>query len=962
MKHILPLLFIFIFSNSILAQTFEEKLTDYASNYKRSDANVFKSTFEGYAIDSITNTLIVKFGKGFQEQHFTEGVVHIVYNDIKKLIPDSLKRYKLSIVTENHPIEYLVPNSLRSKNLDSSRQLNTMYSGAPWVKNISRPYSAPRGLDGYHISLWQSHGRYWKFESNDWYWQRPRLFCTAEDLLSQTFVIPYIIPMLQNAGAVVFTARERDYQHNEVIVDNDQPNVSGTYIEQTKIEGSNITWSTANIPAFKNTKTLYNVCDTPFVSGTARYVNTTSNKSDYSVAQWVPDFPESGKYAVYVTYPSVSNAVDDAHYVVFHKGGMTEFNVNQQIGYGTWVYLGTFDFDNGEHDSGKVMLTNLSSKSGVVVADAVKFGGGMGNVLPANVIVDTEKVNDSTEVKHYSYEPTGFISGLPRWAEAAKYNCFWYGMPYRLHSGGFDNNEYRNDIWCRSQMMNELSGGSVYNKDSLGRGVPLELNIAFHTDAGFDKANSYIGSLGIYMTDFNEGLTGSGMDRYVSRDLASSILTNLTIDLKKYNWKVRNLWNRDYGEARSPLSPAIILEMLSHQNFADMQKAYDPQFKFDFSRSVYKSIVKFLSAVHSRPYDIQPLPVHDFSVQIDEVNSTAHLSWSATDDPLEPTAEPTEYILYIRKGSGGFDNGHIVNGTSTNLQLEKGTLYSFKVSAVNRGGESFPSEILSAYIAPQSKGKILIVNGFTRLEGPATVNNGAEQGFRLDIDPGVQYGAFTGFCGKQKYFDIRKTGSTEKDGLGMSGNELEGMIVMGNTFDYTAIHGQGIVAHGLYSFCSTSESAFNKGQANINQYKIIDVIFGTQKLFNESTLNLLKSYRENGGNLLVSGANLSANKITDLSIDTISGCGTSFTIFREMNDKSYAVPALSVISYSETIISQPQSAFPMLAYSNNMSAGTAYNGTDYKSIVLGFPLESIKQQDKINGLMSSFINFLTAIR
>ena len=162
--------------------------------------------------------------------------------------------------------------------------------------------------------------------------------------------------------------------------------------------------------------------------------------------------------------------------------------------------MGTFDFDSGEHDSGKVMLTNLSSKTGVVVADAVKFGGGMGNVLPAIVKVDTEKVNDSTEVKHYSYEPTGFLSGLPRWAEAAKYNCFWYGMPYRLHSGGFDNNEYKNDIWCRSQMMNELSGGSVYNKDSLGRGVPLELNIAFHTDAGFDRANNYIGS---FFVSFN---------------------------------------------------------------------------------------------------------------------------------------------------------------------------------------------------------------------------------------------------------------------------------------------------------------------------------------------------------------------------------------------------------------------------------------------------------------------------
>lgn len=34
-------------------------------------------------------------------------------------------------------------------------------------------------------------------------------------------IIPYLIPMLENAGANVFTPRERDTQKQEVIVDND---------------------------------------------------------------------------------------------------------------------------------------------------------------------------------------------------------------------------------------------------------------------------------------------------------------------------------------------------------------------------------------------------------------------------------------------------------------------------------------------------------------------------------------------------------------------------------------------------------------------------------------------------------------------------------------------------------------------------------------------------------------------
>lgn len=36
--------------------------------------------------------------------------------------------------------------------------------------------------------------------------------------------------MLENAGAVVYTPRERDTQKNEIIVDNDTPNAS-LYLE-----------------------------------------------------------------------------------------------------------------------------------------------------------------------------------------------------------------------------------------------------------------------------------------------------------------------------------------------------------------------------------------------------------------------------------------------------------------------------------------------------------------------------------------------------------------------------------------------------------------------------------------------------------------------------------------------------------------------------------------------------------
>ena len=50
-------------------------------------------------------------------------------------------------------------------------------------------------------------------------------------LFTQTIVVPYLIPMLEKAGANVFTPRERDWQCNEVIVDNDDKYKYPYYVE-----------------------------------------------------------------------------------------------------------------------------------------------------------------------------------------------------------------------------------------------------------------------------------------------------------------------------------------------------------------------------------------------------------------------------------------------------------------------------------------------------------------------------------------------------------------------------------------------------------------------------------------------------------------------------------------------------------------------------------------------------------
>lgn len=949
-RHIALLTMIWMFVSTTNAQTMREQVVSYLENYTRNEQILRRSKLDSLVVDTTTQHIRVYVSGGFMEQYFTDDVVENVYDSIRSFLPDSLSSYPLTVITDRQPIEQLVPNTIRKGAIDRSRIWQSEYKGQPWVRNANTPLSAIKGLEGNHIALWHSHGTYWKQEKKAWTWQRPHLFCTTEDLFSQTFVIPYIIPMLENAGAVVYTPRERNWQNNEVVVDNDAPEKNGIYKEEGR-------WHTCDSAGFAHLKDTYYMGDHPFNDGTTRYASTTQSNHPNDLITWIPDIPEDGQYAVYVAYQTLPNSVDDATYTVVHRGIRTDFKVNQQMGGGTWVYLGTFEFAKGKTDQNCVQLTNQSRHEGMVTADAVRFGGGIGNIARGAANPDNSYLAFTT-------------SGKPRWAEASLYYAQWAGMPDSVYNHFQSDHDYNNDMWSRCESLNTLGGGSPYIPNRPGRNVPFELSIAFHTDAGFSRTGDLTGTLAICtdLPDFYEAKTDAGISRLSSYDLASTIQYNLTNDMKQWNWRIRQVWNRNYCETREPQVPSIILEMLSHQSFDDLCYGYNPLFKFDFCRSVYKSIVKYIATMHQRSYVIQPLPVHNFAITLNDQDRWANLTWEPTPDPLEPTANPTKYIVYTRVDEGDFDNGKEVNGTSYLVPLEKGKLYSFRVVAMNDGGISFPSEVLSAYAAPQNEGTILIVNAFTRLEGPQQISTNTDQGFDLDADPGVPYGKFAGFCGRQITFDKTNMGSELTTGTGYSGTELEGTIMMGNTFDYVALHGKGISQLRNHSFCSCSEEALNAKVIVPKEYAMIDVIYGVQKQFKPETDRLLRNYTQQGGRLLISGANLgspqtpfktnywSGEEVTDKTITGVNGSNLNFTIYREMNDKSYAVPRITTINPLPA--GDGPTPFAMLQYSNNQPAGIAYDGTDHKAVIIGFPIESIREADSRNALMRAVTNFL----
>lgn len=951
--------------NFLSAQDIErnvkERLTDYFGRYTTT-AKISTPKLKSVDIDYERKTIAIHASESFAYQPFRPETVEAVYNQVKELLPGPVHYYRLTIFADGKPIEELIPNIYRNKKKDKERMsLKTDYKDKAWVKNISRPNEISRGLQDRHIAIWQSHGNYFKNDKNEWGWQRPRLFCTTEDLFTQSFVLPYVIPMLENAGAIVYTPRERDTQKNEIIVDNDTPNAS-LYLE---VGSKKAHWATAPIKGFAQKKAIYRDGENPFTDGTCRFIPTERKKKnkDQAFAEWVPTLPAKGEYAVYVSYRTLPNSVNDAKYLVFHNGGVTEFKVNQKIGGGTWVYLGTFEFDKGNNDYGMVVLSNESSEHGVVCADAVRFGGGMGNI-----------------------ERGGKTSGLPRYLEGARYSAQWAGMPYEVYAGRKGENDYADDINTRSNTINYLSGGSVYNPQQPGLGIPLEMTMALHSDAGCSKTDELIGSLGIYTTDFNNGKLNTGIDRYASRDLADILLTQIQKDIySSYNlsWTRRSMWNRNYSETRLPATPSTIIELLSHQNFADMQLGHDPNFKFTVGRAIYKGILQFVAGQHDKEYVVQPLPVSNFTIRFGKKKNTLELSWKGENDPQDPTAQPREYIVYTRIGYGGFDNGTLVSKTSHTVKIEPGLVYSFKVTAVNRGGESFPSEILSAYKAKRERERVLIINGFDRVSGPAVINTFDKAGFDLEQDPGVPYLSNISFSGAQIGFDRAQAGKEGEGSLGYSGSELEGMKIAGNTFDYPFIHGKAIQAAGKYSFVSCSDEAVENGTVTLEDYPVVDYILGMEKedpvhkvyykTFSSAMQRIITSYCQSGGNLFVSGAYVGSDmsgtqgnreftekilkygyqsSMTDKSSNRINGLGRTITIPRAPNETSYAVPAPDCIVPVDT-------AFPVFTYvPGNQSAGIAYKG-NYRTFVLGFPFESIQSEADRATIMAGILGFFT---
>ena len=756
---------------------------------------------------------------------------------------------------------------------------------------------------------------------------------------------------------------------------------------------------------FADARKVYVDNENPFTMGTARKAEcATEENGRKAEVTWSFRVPERGEYAVYVSYKTLSNSCDAAHYTVLHANGKAEFAVNQRMGGGTWIYLGTFPFNDG--GDGAVILDNIvpegRDRGRVVTADAVKIGGGMGKV--ARGPADSPREEWTT-------------SGLPSYIEGALYWEQWAGTDTTVTRNW--EGDYTQDFASRGAWVSMLAGGSAVNPDYEGEGknIPFDLSFGFHSDAGTTQNDSIVGTLSIY-TLLADGKSKypDGRSRQLGRHLAGIVQDQVCDDIRAHfepKWSRRELWNRSYSESRTTSVPGMLLELLSHQNFSDMKYGLDPSFRFEVSRAVYKGMLKFLSDEHGIPYVVQPLPVSAMSARLTGDREVT-LSWKATPDPLEPTATPASYILYTRLDDGDFDSGVHLQDVRTEggrfsvtLGIDPDVLYSYRIVAENDGGRSFPSETVCAGRSGRQKGKVLVVNNFYRVSPPAWFDTPQYAGFDRRLDSGVGYIREINYIGDM--YDFRRESEyvdNSQPGFGGSYSDMTGTVVPGNTFDFISIHGRVLLDAG-YSFDSASLEDFTERGAADGE--VVDLICGKQvttvigngrvpdryEVFPASLQAAIREHTSKGGGILLSGAYIGTDVwdgVYPVSKDeawrsasqafvqevlgykwvTGHGCyngriepGPSKALNLKSLRRSFEFhqalnPYIYCVENPDGIQPADKDGSVILRYSDNgIPAAVAYDPGGYRAVSFGFPLEVLKDGEALQTIFEKTLDYIS---
>jgi hypothetical protein len=516
---------------------------------------------------------------------------------------------------------------------------------SPGFADIHLVPNAKGALSGRTVVFSPGHGK--MIDGSSWRYQRGIVHEIREDIHTNEIFIEYAQRYLANAGARVESVRERSFQTAEVIVDNTDAGYSelGSWAASSTVSG--------------------------YYGAGYRYAKV--EVGGLATATFRPDLPVSGRYPVYVWYAKSSNRSTSARYIVEHSGGRTEQRLDQSELGDHWLFLGDFHFEAGS--GGSVTLANDGSdQSRYVIADAVRFGGGVGD------------------------------SGEPRWKEGAKDFLAYKGFSssrgevtvrpaYAVYLAGGDTSVWRDDF-IYFMLHTNASGGS-----GTARGL-----------SSFSYSNGRTpswGSAGAAHYPTSPSPLADASDRF--RDIVhAQIIADVQATVEP-SWSNRGINKMNFGELRECRNmPSMLVELGFHDNADDAGLLKDARFRHVAGRAMYKGIVRTFDA----NAEISPLAPDGLRME-NLGGGQVRVSWEPVIDPLEPTAIARSFKVYQSSNGRGFDEGFETLNTSVVLSASTGGLLFVRVAALNDGGESLPSTVGGVRVGGIVDA--LIVDGFDRL-------------------------------------------------------------------------------------------------------------------------------------------------------------------------------------------------------------------------------------------------------
>ncbi|MFT7537125.1 MAG: N-acetylmuramoyl-L-alanine amidase [Hyphomicrobiaceae bacterium] len=486
-------------------------------------------------------------------------------------------------------------------------------------------------LQGKRIAVSPGHGYYWH-SSLGWTTQRGVIDGLVEDIHTAEISNRYLIPLLQNMGADIVMCREHGERDVDAIIDND---VGAPAYSET---GG---WSTSASSGYQNSGYRF---------------ATTNSSTESATAHWQIPITKDGLYPVFAWFRASGNRTPEANYRVHHSGGTETVVVDQTRDNLTWAHLGNFWFAaaTGAH----IELSNFSPSPGVVIADAMRLGGGVGSI-----------------------QRGGATSNQARWRECARYWTQFAGAPSSIYNSVSTGQDNSDDVTARPRFA-EWRGADAF--------------LSVHTNAG--------GGAGTSTFTYSGGATAG------STSLSNAVHTQIISDLRSQwdpSWTDRGQLQANFGELRLLSSmPGILVELAFHDTpgSSDMQSLHDPKWRYLVARAYARGVLRYFSPLASFPPEAPP------ALRIEQDGARGlRIAW-------DPASGATHYTIeQSQDGKGFLEVADVAANSWSTGPLPHHAWASYRVRAWNASGRSFPTEVLTAGTDHLATAQVLLVQGFDRL-------------------------------------------------------------------------------------------------------------------------------------------------------------------------------------------------------------------------------------------------------